>query len=419
MTLTMDISHICTISQIETFLKNDAGKWKSSAHTKAEVYCWINTLLLKIRYRLLPKKDKRLVKEFIQTVTGYSHVQLKRLIAKHKRGQLKWIQWQKKCAVRDYSDADIALLHATDEVHQLSGVATKKILEREYHRFRNEKYRKLANISVAHIYNLRKSRTYLRQGRVFEKTRARTVNIGIRRKPQPYGKPGYLRVDTVHQGDIVIKRKVHKGVYFINLVDEVTQMEFVFCVQAISERFITAVLEELMAICPFKIINFHSDNGSEFINKFVAAVLNGEKIKQTKSRSKRTNDNALVEGKNGSVIRKHFGYFHIPATEHNASLLNEFCKEWFNPYLNYHRPCGYATVITDQKGKQKKIYKREDYQTPYEKLKSLPNAEQYLKPGFTFVQLDKIAYEYSDTEFAALMQQEKKKTFSLLKLKAS
>jgi transposase InsO family protein len=174
------------------------------------------------------------------------------------------------------------------------------------------------------------------------------------------------------------------------------------------------ILEVLIKLCFIRIYNFHSDNGSEYINYVVADILNRLHIGQTKSRARKHNDNALVESKNGSIIRKHFGYTYIPATEANAHLVNTFCINFLNPYLNYHRPCGYATTITDKRGKEKKIYKTEDYETPYEKLKNMTNAKQYLKPGITFEDLDKIAYSVSDTEFAKMMKKEKEKM--LLKL---
>jgi signal transduction histidine kinase len=80
-----------------------------------------------------------------------------------------------------------------------------------------------------------------------------------------------------------------------------------------------------------------------------------ELIQQTKSRSRQCNDNALVECKNGAVVRKNLGFYHI-----HPSLVkkyNIFFRTWFNPYLNNHRPCGFVTeVVTDHKGREKKIY---------------------------------------------------------------
>jgi transposase InsO family protein len=67
-----------------------------------------------------------------------------------------------------------------------------------------------------------------------------------------------------------------------------------------------------MEAFPFVIQGFHADNGSEYINQRVAERLNKLLIEFTKSRSRPTNDNALVESKNGAVVRKHLGYAHIP-----------------------------------------------------------------------------------------------------------
>ena len=126
-------------------------------------------------------------------------------------------------------------------------------------------------LSVSHLYNLRTSTTYQRQRTNFEKTKPRQqIAIGERRKPQPNGQPGYLRIDTVHQVDLDKK----KGVYHINVVDEITQFEMILSVEKISEYFLIPVLEQLLETFPFIIKGFHSDNGSEYINKPVEKLLN-------------------------------------------------------------------------------------------------------------------------------------------------
>ena len=115
-----------------------------------------------------------------------------------------------------------------------------------------------------------------------------------------------------------------------------------------------------------------------------------------------------MEGKNNFIIRKHIGYRFID--KGYARYFNEFYKSCFNAYLNFHRPCGFATTILDKKGKEKKIYKT--YLTPYAKLRSLKNAKQYLKSGITFKELDRVALEKSDNEFADFMQKEKERLFN-------
>lgn len=405
----MNISRIVSLEQIKNFLKASSDLNIDTGSGK-EIYAWLQKLLLMIKYRRLGKKDKGTVKIFIKKVTGYCDKQIKRLLKKHKDGTLRWEKWQKGCFSAVYDQIDVGLLHEVDKAHKLSGPATRAILKREYEVFGKKEFRKLANISSSHIYNIRKRISYLRKGKIFDETKSTFISIGKRMKPRPEGRPGFLRVDTVHQGD----KDNKKGIYHINIVDEITQSEFIFSVPAISELYLKDVLWDLNTICPFVIKNFHSDNGSEFINQVVAGILNELHINQTKSRPRKHNDNGLVETKNGWIIRKTYGYFHIPATEENANLLNGFNRRWLNVYLNYHRTCGFATTTIDGKGKEKKVYKT--YLTPYEKLKSLPHAELYLKRHVFFEDLDKIAYAMSDTEFATKMNEEKEKMFQRLRL---
>ena len=109
--------------------------------------------------------------------------------------------------------------------------------------------------------------------------------------------PGFLRVDTVHQGD----RDGVKGVHIVNLVDEVTQYEYVGVVRGISERFLIPALEALLLMFPFPVLGFHADNGSEYINHRMVGLLQKLRVGEfTKSRARRSNDNAPVEGKNAS-----------------------------------------------------------------------------------------------------------------------
>ena len=406
----MDISHITTTDEITGFLKSTVPCSFAANRSKREIYEWLNGLLTGLPYRKLKKKEKCAVRRFVLKVTGYSVIQIKRLFAKHRHGLLYWKPWQKSHFSGIYTHEDVVRLHETDSVHRLSGKATKEILRREHEVFGKTGFERLAAISVSHIYNLRNRVAYQRMGQVFSKTKPASVPIGIRKKPRPNGKPGYFRVDTVHQGD----RGTIKGLYWINAVDEVTQAEFVFCTPFISELYLKPILAGLVRLCPFTLLNFHSDNGSEYINHVVAELLNCLRIGQTKSRPRHSNDNGLAETKNGSIVRKHFGYAHIPATAGNAHTLNVFCINFLNPYLNFHRPCGYATTVTDRRGKEKKIYQTGDYRTPYEKLKALPRAAQYLKTGMMFEELDKTAYAESDTEFAVRMEKAKQETFRKL-----
>ena len=161
-----------------------------------------------------------------------------------------------------------------------------------------------------------------------------------------------MRVDIVHQGD----QDGVKGIYHLNMVDEVIMRQVVGAVAHISEIWLKPLLEAAWAQFPFQLKGFHSDNGSEFINYKVAEMLQKLLIEQTKSRPRHSNDNGLVESKNGAVVRKHREGLHIEAQ--HADPVQTFYREHLYVYLNFHRPCGQAAEIeTDAQGKQQRVYR--------------------------------------------------------------
>jgi len=369
---------------------------------REERYGWMERVLAAQNYGALGKGERGVVRAYVRKVTGLSEAQTTRLIGAFlDHGKVQAKPYQRHRFAAKYRAEDIALLAEVDRAHgRLSGPATRRILQRAYEQFGDQRYERLAKISVAHLYNLRASARYRNQVAVFEPTQSTTVAIGQRRRPDPQGRPGYLRVDTVHQGD----REGTKGVYHINAV---TQWQVVGCAEKISELYLLPVLEAVLAQFPFALRGFHADNGSEYINHRVAELLRKLHAEFTKSRACRSQDNALVEGKNGAVIRKLIGYGHI-ASQH-ATALQKFYREHLNPYLNFHRPCGFATVSLDERGKRQRKYKLEDYRTPFEKLHSLPGAERFLRPGLSLPELERRALEMSDTECAIRMNAAKTK----------
>jgi transposase InsO family protein len=405
----MNDEQLKTLEQVRAFL-DGTQPVKFALKTKAERYDFVRRTLIRFGYHSLSKPDKGLLLSFMTHVSGYSRVQVKRLANTWlKCGQLQLRSSAGNGFTCKYTDADRRLLAALDELHgTLSGPATKKLCERAWRLFELSNYQRLAGISVSHLYNLRRSKIYQGSRRKLDKTHSRASSIGERRKPQPDGQPGYIRVDTVHQGDL----DGVKGLYHINAVDEVTQFEIVCAVEKISERYLIPVLEQLLDQFPFIILSFHADNGSEYINQHVVKLLKKLLIELTKSRARHSNDNALVESKNGSIIRKHLGYSHI--RQYLAPVVNQFHQDYLNPYINYHRPCFFPVTKTNAKGKQVKTYPYEAMMTPYEKFKSLDKPSRYLKPGNTLKRLDAIAFSINDNEAATLLNEAKQKLFKTI-----
>ena len=412
MIVTLQTQRVRTLEQVRAFLEGSEAV-DFAGGDREGVYGLVRRTLVKLRYHRLGKPDKGLVRRYLGKVTGLSRAQLTRLIAQHRKtGRVEDRRGgpPAKPFLRRYTRADIRLLAEVDEdLGQMSGAATRAVLRRQWEVFGDARFERLAKLSNGHLYNLRKTTAYRNRRRVWRRTRPTAVSIGARRLPDPCGRPGYVRVDTVHQGDL----DGVKGVYHINVVDEVTQYQFVGTVQAISEAFLIPVLESLIGAFPFEVKGFHADNGSEYINHRVAALLNKLHVGEfTKSRARRSNDNALVESKNGSVIRKWLGYGHIPA--HLAEAVNAFNRDWLSPFLNHHRPCQFPTEVADKKGRVRKRYRDEDVMTPYERLKSLKDAEQYLKPGIDFEQLDAAAHAMSDLEAAKALNRARTELFAFI-----
>ena len=409
----MNVQDITSIREVNEFLDGTQAVMFEVLSDKDERNAWIQTTLVKFRYTQLSRADKGVVTRFIIKVAGISAAQTKRLIRQYKNtGKVKRSQRTTNGFPRKYTARDIVLLAEMDELHGArSGPILKKLCERMYELFGDERFKSLSKISVSHLYNLRNSERYHRQRRHFEKTKPRASSIGERRKPNPNGSPGYLRVDTVHQGD----QDGVKGVYHINAVDEVTQFECVVSVERISEAYLVPALKYLIDWFPFEIKGFHTDNGSEYINNTVAKILCKLRVEFTKSRSRKSNDNAHVESKNGSIVRKALGYEHI--AQGYANLINEFHEKHLNPYINFHKPCFFPQVVIDKKGRETKKYPYELMMTPYEKLKSLPNAQGYLKEDMNFDLLDQVAFAMNDNQVAEKMNKARSELFSKINKK--
>lgn len=413
MIVNLKTQHLRNLEQVRAFMAGTcAVPFTTQAHQ--DRYQWVAQSLKQFAYARLRRAERGLILRFLSKVTGYSRAQVTRLIS----------QWRSRGGLTDrrgppavpfakrYGVTELRLLAQIDSLHgTLSGPATKKLAERAFTVHKQPQYQTLAGISVSHLYNLRRSNGYRRlNGPVLQHTRPTAIPIGQRRKPNPDGRPGYLRVDSVHQGDF----EGVKGVYLINAVDEITQYEFVGAIAHISELFVLPMLTSMMAFFPFVIRGFHSDNGSEYVNYLVAELLNKLHIEFTKSRARHSNDNALAESKNSSVVRKHLGYGHI--ANHHAQAVNAFTVEHLTPYLNFHRPCFFARTRTDAKGRIKKLYLYEDMMTPYDKLKSLPKAHTFLKLDVNFPDLDALALSITDNEAVERMNKARTKLFDNIRL---
>jgi len=410
----MNETKLCTIEQIEQFLIASADIAFTAHGDDLERYAHISRVLKRFDYPQRCKRDRGVLLRYLQHTSGYSRAQVTRLIRRWHTNRLVSVPLSKRYKApaapfaRKYTALDIALLVEMDKAHENAcGPATVHLFKRAFMDYGDSRYERLATLSSSHLYNLRKSANYQAKRVVFTKTDSVRNSIGVRKAPRPDGRAGFVRIDSVHQGD----QDGMKGVYHITCVDSTTQWQVEACVEGISEAFLLPVLALVMDQFPFVIEGFHSDNGSEYINHKVAKMLEKLRIEQTKSRSRHSNDNALAESKNASVVRKHMGYAHIP--KKYAQAINNFYQKSFNPWLNLHRPCMFATNKTNAKGKVVKVYKHKDVKTPLEAVVLLSQQGLVtLKTASMLTELLAQAKKKTDLVAAQEMQIEKSVLFA-------
>src|ERR1017187_9676630 len=204
MVIDMNISKFETIEQIRKFLKGTVEVAFSNCDDQSALRAFVATVFKRFRYFHLSKRDRSVLLAYMRLMTDYSRQHLDRLVAQYR--DTKTIKPRKRVSSTSfghvYGPEDVALLAEIDALHDtLSGPATKVLMTRAATIFGDTRYAWISDISVSHLYNLRASDAYRKQRIIYKHTRPTSIAIAIRKAPAPQGLPGYIRIDTVHQGD--------------------------------------------------------------------------------------------------------------------------------------------------------------------------------------------------------------------------
>ena len=233
MVIDMNEAQVRTLEQVRQVLAGTQALEFQATADDAGRYAWIGAVLRRFNYHRLPRGDRGPLLANLQRLSGYSRAQITRLVSRWVNGKplVKNYAAPKHTFARRYTPADVALLVEVDRaMGTLSGPATACVLRRQRDVFGDERYVRLGSISVGHLYNLRNSAGYRSQRVLLTKTQAaKASKIGVRKAPAPEDRPGFIRIDSVHQGDL----DGTKGLYHINAVDCVTQWQVVASVQTI------------------------------------------------------------------------------------------------------------------------------------------------------------------------------------------
>ena len=188
MILSLHVERLRTPEQVRAFL-DGSEPVDFNPVSRDEAYAFVSRMLTRFDYARLGKPDRGLVTRFLDKATGLSRAQLTRLVRQFaKTGQVVDRRGgaPRRPFERRYTAADIRLLAEVDAtLGQMAGPATREVMRREFEVYGDGRFARLAHISIGHLYNLRKSTTYLRKRTVLDRTRPTRVAIGARRPPRP------------------------------------------------------------------------------------------------------------------------------------------------------------------------------------------------------------------------------------------
>jgi len=175
--------------------------------------------------------------------------------------------------------------------------------------------------------------------------------------------PGHISIDLVaHCGD----NNCGDFAYSLNVTDRFSGWTIAESFIGKSQFHTVKALDNLIKLIPFKILSIHSDNGSEFINAHLQKFCSNNKFSFTRSRPYKKNDNAHVEQKNFTNVRKILGYMRYD-TPRLISLINKLYLDT-NLFFNLFNPCS-KLISKERCGSSiKRIY--DNYQTPLKRLLS-------------------------------------------------
>jgi len=175
--------------------------------------------------------------------------------------------------------------------------------------------------------------------------------------------PGFMEIDLVaHCGGNL------EGTYLntLTMVDIVSGWIELGALLYKSSEQVIATIDVIQEVLPFSLLGIDSDNGSEFINYKLLEYCENKKITFTRSRAYRKNDQAHVEEKNGSVVRRLIGYNRYEGEQAYQVLLKLYSM--LRLYINYFQPS--LKLLSKTRDGSKTIKKYEKAKTPYQRLMS-------------------------------------------------
>jgi hypothetical protein len=354
---------------------------------------------IKDKYKKAKKKDKAFIIDDVVELTNY-----KRKYAIHQLNNIKETTDKKKREgnnkkyTEEIKEALVKVWYASNRIcsKRLAGFLPEmvQIMHDKNHLNLEDKNKKLlATISASSIDRLLKTERALKKRRGKSSTNSVSLlqhKIAVKTFNSEEEKlPGKFEVDLVaHCGTTT------DGSFLNTLVmtDFYSQWTEFFPLITKNAKEVIAALKEAQATIPFSILGIDTDNGSEFINNALYDFCQKQDIEFTRSRPYKKNDQAHVEEKNGSIIRKVTGYNRFEGFAAEQSLYNLYEK--LRLYINYFQPSLKLKSRARNGGKVIKIY--DEAKTPYRRLIN-SNISEKIK--------NKLGIEYDSLDPVSLLSQ--------------
>ena len=186
--------------------------------------------------------------------------------------------------------------------------------------------------------------------------------IPIRTEHYPVDGPGWAETDTVsHSGNCAEGDFVNS----VNLTDIDCQWVETRATLGKGETAVFSALQDMRQALPFALLGLDSDNGGEFINHHLLRWCTDEKIQFTRSRPYKKDDNAHIEQKNWTQVRKLIGYDRYD-TDEAVDAMNDLYQNELRLWTNLFQPCVKLIKTVRRGSRVKRIY--DAPQTPLDRL---------------------------------------------------
>ena len=184
--------------------------------------------------------------------------------------------------------------------------------------------------------------------------------------------PGFWQIDTGHHcGQVTIGQYLHT----LTATDVASGWLELRPMLNNAQKWTFQALSNIHASTILPVLEFHSDNGSEFINNFTEAWCKNNGIPFTRSRSNKKNDNCFVEQKNGAIVREYIGYDRLQGSEEQALLAAVY--QPLVPLLNFFMPSQKLKSKTRIGSREIKVY--DEQKSPFQRLMESAKTAQKIK----------------------------------------